>query len=281
MEFPINRLAYPQDDLDHTLSAPWMKLTDKRLLITGANGWFGSWLCAAVSHAKAEIELTKIGRGDNFPDGDFDYVIHAAPAMTKEVLDFAAARNVRRFLYVSSGVARNGSVQGRHNAYAEMKRADEALCNASPLKPVIARCFSFVGPGQQLDGHWAIGNFLADATSGKNIMVKGDGSAIRSWMHMADLVVWLVTLLIKAERGCTYNVGSEEATSIAALADKVAAIAGTNVRILGKPSGPDYYVPSTIAAQELGLDTRIRLDSAITRTYAWILGQKTLAKEMA
>jgi nucleoside-diphosphate-sugar epimerase len=73
-----------------------------------------------------------------------------------------------------------------------------------------------------------------------------------------------------------YNVGSEQAVTIAELAQRVAALAPGKpvVRILGTASDRigSRYVPDIARAQsELGLVPRVHLDDAITRTLAWYL----------
>jgi dTDP-glucose 4,6-dehydratase len=126
-----------------------------------------------------------------------------------------------------------------------------------------------------MDRHLAIGNFLADRLAGRPIEVRGDGSALRSYLYAADLARWLWTILLRGEPRAAYNVGSEEAISIAALARRIAA--GENgavpVRIASAPVAgrlPERYVPSTRKArQTLGLEPTISLDDAISRTLAW------------
>ena len=249
----------------------------------------------------------------NFPGGTFSHVIHAATeasarlnteaplAMfdtivegTRQTLHFATTNSVERLLFVSSGAVYGTqpphithlgeSFEGgpdplnRASAYAEGKRAAEMLCGlaASPrFEPAVARCFAFVGPYMQLDTHFAIGNFISDALRGGPIQVKGDGSPFRSYLYASDLAVWLWTILFKGQSGRAYNVGSEDALNIAALAHEVAAASpqkiGVHIALARNPGAPVHrYVPSTTRArEELGLSAEVPLREAIRRTHVW------------
>jgi dTDP-glucose 4,6-dehydratase len=79
------------------------------------------------------------------------------------------------------------------------------------------------------------------------------------------------TLLIAGQRGAVFNMGSEEAVSIADLARRTAdVLGGPGVEVLGQPDpgwNPGRYVPSTVAIRrELGLSPTVDLDEAIRRT---------------
>jgi dTDP-glucose 4,6-dehydratase len=170
------------------------------------------------------------------------------------------------------------------NAYSVAKRTAEHLCalqhDALGLDTVIARCFAFVGEDLPLDKHFAIGNFIADALAGREIVVQGDGSPLRSYLDQRDLAHWLTMLLLRGtpQRAC--NVGSDEAVSIAELAQLVARVAHaetgreTAVRVLGAAASGqsalrNRYVPDIARARsELGLDVTIRLEDAIRHTLA-------------
>ena len=106
----------------------------------------------------------------------------------------------------------------------------------------------------------------------------------RSYLYASDLTVWLWTMLFKGASGRAYNVGSEDALNIAALANEVAAAAGQNVRCSHcvAPRPPECavhrYVPSTARArEELGLSVEIPLREAIRRTHTWFAEEQTVA----
>lgn len=239
----------------------------------------------------------------------YDFVIHAATDAsadlnrrdprrmfdtivtgTRRALDFAVAAQATRFFFLSSGAVygaqpwdvthvaedwRGGpDCAEPMNAYAEGKRAAEMLCGIYgrqfDLDVVNARIFALLGPLLSLDIHFAAGNFIRDALTGQTIRVEGAGTAVRSYLYAADLTVWLWTILLRAARGATYNVGSEEAVSIADLAARTATLLGGTHEILGRPDpgwNPGRYVPATAKIRgELNLAATVGLDEAIRRT---------------
>jgi dTDP-glucose 4,6-dehydratase len=110
---------------------------------------------------------------------------------------------------------------------------------------------------------------------GGPIRVSGDGTPYRSYLYAADLAVWLWTLLLKGGSLRPYNSGSDNALSIAELANlvKEMLLPGGEVVIARQPQPgqlPSRYVPSTERAlHELGLQTWVSLPDAIRRTAAW------------
>ncbi|HEX2100390.1 MAG TPA: NAD-dependent epimerase/dehydratase family protein, partial [Candidatus Synoicihabitans sp.] len=168
-------------------------------------------------------------------------------------------------------------------AYAisgQAKRAAEQWCAAyhreHGLNVVVARCFTFLGPGMPLAGKFAAGNFLADALGGRDIVIRGDGTAVRSYLYASDLAIWLWRLLLEGPAGRAFNVGAEEAVSLRELAEIVREEVAPQVavRVLGEkgPSGvADVYVPRTAKArEELGLRATVSLREAVRRTADWL-----------
>ena len=154
-------------------------------------------------------------------------------------------------------------------AYGKGKLRAEELCLQSSLDCMIARCFAFVGPQMPLDAHFAIGNFIGNCLRNEPIVIKGDGTAIRSYMYSTDLTEWLLTILVKGSKGNAYNVGSDDAISISDLAHKVRRVlSAENPVEIKKPrlDGclPSRYLPSIEKAKTLlSLELRVGLEKAI------------------
>jgi len=163
-----------------------------------------------------------------------------------------------------------------HRAYHEGKRIAELQCalyaQAHGIKPKIARLFAFVGPYLPLDRHFAIGNFIRDASAGGPIALQGDGTTIRSYLYASEMIVWLLAILVRGESLRAYNVGSEYGIDMKSLANIVAGAVepAAAVTVAGKPipgKPVDRYVPSTQRARaELALQEAVSLREGILRT---------------
>jgi len=346
-----NPLARDLDNILERTEPLWQELRGRRILITGATGFFGCWLLESFAWANRGLNLNAKAvalsrhpqtlaqkaphlavdpaitlhvadvRCDGFPQDTFSHVVHAATAAsaalnqktplvmfdaivtgTRRALEFAAANSVRKFLYVSSGAVYgtqppqlaqlSESFPGGPdpldpaNAYAEGKRSAELLCAlaaSSDLEIKVARCFAFVGPYMQVDAHFAIGNFIRDRLHQRPIRVQGDGSAVRSYLYASDLMVWLWTVLFKGQSRRAYNVGSEDAVNIAAVAHAVAdalpPAVNVNIASTATSGAPVHrYVPCTARSrEELSLRAEVPLRDAICRTHAWFAQQPVTA----
>jgi nucleoside-diphosphate-sugar epimerase len=211
---------------------------------------------------------------------------------TRQVLEQVAHLNLKQFLFISSGAVygrqppelnhisesyigttdplQSGSAYSVGKLYAEHLSMLFAKQYGLPVK--IARCFAFVGPYLPLSIHFAIGNFIQHAIKREAIKINGDGSPYRSYLYAADLVIWLWMILCEGQVGRAYNVGSEQAVSIAELAHLISQ--GTlDVTIAKERQAnilPERYVPDTKRAQqELNLRQWISLPEAIAKTIQW------------
>jgi dTDP-glucose 4,6-dehydratase len=164
-------------------------------------------------------------------------------------------------------------------AYHEAKRLAElfgAIAVAAGGPSVrVGRLFTFVGPYLPLGTHFAAGNLIRDALADGPIVITGDGTAVRSYLYAADMTAWLWAILARGAPGRAYNVGSEQAVSIAELAHAVSRVSGRDphIEVRGRADAlrpVDRYVPSTARArEELGVRVRTPLDEALRRTLHW------------
>jgi len=151
----------------------------------------------------------------------------------------------------------------------------ENLCITHYIPVIIARCFAFVGPYLPLNAHFAIGNFIGNCLRNEPIIIKGDGTPLRSYMYATDLAEWLLTLLVKGKENEIYNVGSDQAISIQDLAFLVRDAAGKNNKIIvrGRPvseENPVSYIPLVRKARtDLGVMIKRSIEESIAETISW------------
>ncbi len=231
-----------------------------------------------ILHAAAETSHIYYGR----PSEAFFSIVEGA----RRIFDFAAANRVERVLVTGSG-AQYGKVSGcahiredyhgacmsnsSESCYGEAKRVQEllgAMCwQHSSVPVVMARCFAFSGLGLPLNSHFALGNFVRDALYAEKVSIESTGQAVRSYLHGADLAIWLLVLLVRGEAGTAYNVGSDQEITIEALARKVVDLLapGKQVDILGAGRSPErsFYVPDVSRAKALGLGVWTTLEESV------------------
>ena len=110
-----------------------------------------------------------------------------------------------------------------HNVYSIAKQTAEHLCSLyhdeHGLNISIARCFCFSGIHLPLNVHFAIGNFVQNVMDDKDIIIKGDGKSVRSYLDQDDMSEWILEILRNDKfNKTTYNIGSEDSISIKELA---------------------------------------------------------------
>ena len=145
------------------------------------------------------------------------------------------------------------------------------------LPTTVVRPFNVYGPGQVGEG--ALRTFIQRAIRNEPIEIHGDGTQIRAWCYVDDMVdAVLLAMEHPKAVGESFNIGNQRAvTTIYGLVSAV-------VRVLGSQSPitfvrKDYVdvelrVPSVIKARQLlGFDARVDLDEGIARTAEFYRGQ--------
>jgi nucleoside-diphosphate-sugar epimerase len=114
--------------------------------------------------------------------------------------------------------------------------------------------------------------------NGGTIEVWGDGSAIRSYTHVNDMVDGIF-LLMQSDLHGAVNIGCPQYVSVNELVATVSEVAGKEVRVqhVDGPVGVQSRNFSNARIYSLGWQPKIFLKEGIELTYPWIMAQvKTL-----
>lgn len=121
---------------------------------------------------------------------------------------------------------------------------------------------------------------IAEAPDGGEIEAWGDGTAMRAYTYIDDLLDGII-LLMHSDLEDGVNIGRQEYVSVDELAQTVAGVAGKRIRIkhIPGPVGVDArnFRNDRIAA--LGWTSKISLKEGIARTYPWIKAQVEAKKK--
>jgi dTDP-glucose 4,6-dehydratase/UDP-glucose 4,6-dehydratase len=116
----------------------------------------------------------------------------------------------------SADAKRETSLLSPTNPYAASKAAAEMYVNAYRhsygLKTIITRCNNVYGPNQYPEK--LIPKFIKLLKENKKCTIHGDGSSLRSFIHVNDVCSAVDLILQKGAIGEIYNIGSDEENEI-------------------------------------------------------------------
>lgn len=148
---------------------------------------------------------------------------------TKELLDLAVAQKVKRFVYASSveiyGQNRGDCEKFKEDycgyidsntlraGYPESKRCGEALCQAYVkqygVDVVIPRIARVYGPTLLSTDTKALSQFIHNALAHQDIVLKSEGKQYFSYLHVADAVTGILTVMLHGAVGEAYNIADD------------------------------------------------------------------------
>ncbi len=167
-----------------------------------------------------------------------------------------------------------GKVGEARWTYAVSKLAEEHLAYAYHkefgLPVTVLRPFNVYGPGQVGEG--ALHTFIVRAIKGEPLEIHGDGTQIRAWCYVDDMVDGVILAMTHPKAvGESFNIGNQRA------ATTIYGLANTVIRVLNSPSKiiftyKDYAdvelrIPSVKKAKDLlGFEAKVDLEEGILRT---------------
>ena len=184
----------------------------------------------------------------DIPDvGDIDYIIHAAsPASplimqnqpvetiaantigTFKTLELAKEKNAEGYLFISSREIYGQPDEGQEffyentygfvdqlnprSCYSEGKKAAETMCvcfhEEYGLNTKIARLAHTYGPGMSIYDGRVQADFLKNVYHNEDIVLKSEGTAVRTYTYIADAIAGMYRILLDSE-DIVYNIGNE------------------------------------------------------------------------
>ncbi|MFW9928580.1 MAG: NAD-dependent epimerase/dehydratase family protein [Candidatus Thorarchaeota archaeon] len=235
------------------------------------------------------------------PMANHDFVIHLAaqidisksienPSHTKKVnvdgtinvLKSCKKNKIKNFIGTSSSAVYGNSTQlplketstltpisPYGQSKLEMEKAIIDFSKNNNLNSIILRLFNVYGIGQTESYAGVITKFCNNIIKNKPLIIFGDGTFTRDFIHINDVVKAIINASNKMERkkGNVYNIASGTKTSILELAELILSISGKNLEIKYLPpkKGDIPYSQSNIdlAKKELNFNPKITLKEGL------------------
>jgi UDP-glucose 4-epimerase len=209
------------------------------------------------------------------PDLTFDVNVEG----TRAVLSSCVRGGVKRFILVSScsvyGVPQYLPIDEAHptgplSPYAVSKLEGERCCQkaGSGLETAVLRLFNVYG-SRQASGEYSgvITKFLERAERGQPLVVYGDGSRIRDFVHVSDVTDAILALVRDGGVQGVFNVGCGRAVSIGYLAKTVLSLSCSSCGVVYEPPRDSEITQSVAdisrARESFGYEPKVTLEEGL------------------
>jgi len=235
--------------------------------------FFSSSVCIYRDMKPGEPELTEKEAYPAFPDNEYGW-----EKLYSERVAMAYGRrygiNPVRELRPLTGM-RDGGIKPPSALFGNNHRL-KSMVFSNGINVRIARFQNCYGP----EGTWtggrekapaALCRKIAEVKDGDTIEVWGNGSAIRSYIYVNDLIEG-IRILMQSELKDPANIGNPEYVSVKELVDTITKVAGKKVKIkwVEGPVGVQSRNFSNKRIYSLGWKPKFSLKDGIALTYPWI-----------
>ena len=246
--------------------------------------------CDMVYHLAAQLGVVN---SDTHPLNTLQVNIDGTINVFKCALD----TNVKRIIYSSSSEVYGEptetplhedspkspvSIYGVSKLTAEMYAMGYVKEYGLNINPV--RFFNVYGPGQGFE--WVMAIFIQKVINNQEPLVFGDGSQIRCFTYITDIIEGMETIREKGKFGEAYNIANIEPTTMKELAEKIIKASGKelNPKIVGfgketreRSREIMKRIPDISRLKSLGWSPKIPTDEGIKSAYDWY--KENLGKE--
>jgi UDP-glucose 4-epimerase len=204
--------------------------------------------------------------------------VHAAGGCQR-FIDFSTSEVFGRYAYnVTEWDATTlGAVGEARWTYAVAKLATEHLAmnyhRQHGLPAVSVRPFNIYGPRQV--GAGAVHHFIVRALRGQPLEIHNDGSQIRAWCYVDDIVEGIILCLQRDEAvGHAFNIGNPRSTltiyNLAREIVRLSSSASPIVFVKWPQADVELRIPNIDKARELlGYTAEVDLEDGLLRTIRW------------
>ena len=226
--------------------------------------------------------------GQSNDDPVSDVMASLVPSL--QLIQACSAQRIRRLVFVSSG----GTVYGPTGpgmvaetaatnpitAYGINKLAVEKYLglfrHLHGLDAIVLRLANPYGPYQhRRRAQGLVGTLLAKALAGERIEIWGDGSVVRDYIHIDDVISALVSTIDYRGRQHVFNIGSGQGRTVRDVVADVCAITLTSLNRVtyhpGRPADvPFNILDCTLAREELNWQARVGWQEGLSSTIDWL-----------
>jgi UDP-glucose 4-epimerase len=208
---------------------------------------------------------------------------------TVNILEAAKENEIKKIIYPSSGGTIYGSpeelpVPETHplrptTPYAITKTTVESLLGfyheQYDLGYTVLRISNPFGPGQNSNsGFGVIAVFFDKIKNSHAPVIYGDGSNIRDYIFISDVIEANVLAISSAPDDKVFNVGSGVGFSLIQLIELMSEVTGIEVSPRFEPAGKHYisqvYLDITRIREKLGWEPKIGLKTGLEKMWSWV-----------
>jgi UDP-glucuronate 4-epimerase len=204
---------------------------------------------------------------------------------TVTLLEAAKNNSIKKFVFASSSsvygnnkkvpFSEDDNVDFPISPYAATKKAGELICHTyhhlTGISMTCLRFFTVYGPRQRPD--LAIHKFARLIEDGKSIPVYGDGSMMRDFTYIDDIIAGIMGAIDKCAGYNIYNLGESRPVTVNALIGEIEKALGKKAVIERLPLQPGdverTYADIAKAHRDLGYNPNTDISAGLKRFAEW------------
>ncbi len=218
----------------------------------------------------------------------FGRYVHDNVLATQRLLEASAGASVQSFVYASSSSVYGNSLtyptseeveRAPISPYGLTKFTTEELAKVygrlDGIRTVGLRYFTAYGPRQRPD--MAFRRFLTSALAAEPVKILGDGSQVRDFTFIDDVVEGTIAAARRGASGTVYNIGGGTQVRLLDALRKIEELLGRPIEVEHLPDARGDVRRTCSdprrAARDLGFSPRVSLDEGLSRQAEWALAR--------